>query len=82
MIATEYSNSTDVTAATIAAQQAERDIWNRDFAAGQRKFRQGMSLIYCANSVERAGFWDAADQDAAELAQERDHADFVRSLSY
>lgn len=47
-----------------ALTQAERDAWNRDFAAGRRKFWQGYSLIYCANAGERAGYYDAAEESA------------------
>ncbi len=66
----------------VVAQAAEQATWSRDFAAGGRKFWQGMSLIYCANGAERAGFWAAADEDAAEYRQYCEHGDFVRSLSH
>lgn len=81
-IVAEFSNSVNVTAATLAAQAAERTTWNRDFADGQRRFWKGDSLIYCANGAERAGFRDAAETAHEEAQREYAHGDFVRSLSH
>ena len=80
MIIAELSNSVNKTEQILAAQAAEQATWNADFAAGQRHFWKGDSLMYCANGGERAGYWDAAETAHAETQRQREHGNDVRSL--
>jgi hypothetical protein len=41
-----------------------------DKRIGAQKFFDGLSITYCANATQEAGFWEAADQACREMEDE------------
>ena len=76
-ISIQYSNSKDVTTATLAAQAAAAT-YRQDFKDGYRRFWKNEPLSFCANGVERAGYWAAADEQHDEIQHAREHAADMR----